>query len=89
MQNGQFLLMCRSLTYGQRTVRTLERAGITGTLIRAPRSVSQRGCGYSVIVTARNLRRALNALREAGLAPERIYEKTPDGELREAGNDLP
>ena len=89
MQNRQFLLMCRSLTYGQRCVHVLERAGITGTLTRAPRSVGGRGCGYCVIVSARNLDRALGTLGAAGLSPERILEKTPEGEYREAGHDLP
>lgn len=35
------LIMCRSLTYAQRSSQVLERAGITATVLKAPQSVSK------------------------------------------------
>ena len=33
----QYLLMCRSLTYAQKSVKLLERSGITAAVVKAPR----------------------------------------------------
>ena len=84
----RYLFMCRSLTYAQRAARLLERSGITGTVVRVPRSVSARGCAYGVLVSPRQRERALAVLSSGGLAPERIYIRRPDGALEEAGDDL-
>lgn len=80
----QFLLMCRSLTYAQRSARTLERAGIHASVARAPRAISTRGCGYMVSVAARNFARAADILTQAGLRPERAYKRNADGTYEEA-----
>ena len=39
------LIVCRSLTYAQRGVRLLERAGISAYLVRAPRLIAQAEIG--------------------------------------------
>lgn len=80
----QFLLMCRSLTYAQRSARMLERAAIGASVARAPRSISTRGCGYVVSVAGKNLSRAMEVLTQAGLRPEKIYRREPDGTIGEA-----
>ncbi len=80
----QFLLMCRSLTYAQRSVRALERAGVSAAVTRAPRTVSAGGCGYCVAVSAKNGPRAAGILKEAGLPPEKMYRRLADGSLEEA-----
>lgn len=79
----QFLFMFRSLTYAQRSARALERAGLHASVIRAPKSVSTRGCGYCAVLGERYGRRALNLLEEAGLGPEKIYRRDPEGNLEE------
>lgn len=38
-----YLIVCRSLTYAQRTAAALERAGITARILRSPKSVAGRG----------------------------------------------
>ncbi|MCD7749797.1 MAG: DUF3343 domain-containing protein [Oscillospiraceae bacterium] len=76
-----YLLTFRSLTYAQRAARVLERAGVTGTVSRLPKSVSTRGCAYCVIVSARNRERAVNILTSAGLAPERVIARDTNGVL--------
>ena len=84
----RFLLTYRSLTYAQRAARLLERAGITGTVSRVPRSVGARGCAYGVLVSPRDRARAAKRLAEAKLGPERIFALEADGSVREADDDL-
>ena len=35
-----YLIVCRSLTYAQRTAAALERAGITAHILRSPKSIA-------------------------------------------------
>lgn len=68
-----YLILCRSLTYAQRTARVLEQAGISNYLMRTPKSISQEGCGYCVKIAERWLSKALITLRQNGLPPKQIY----------------
>lgn len=77
------LIVCRSLTYAQRGVRLLERAGISAYLVRAPRLIAQAGCAYCVKVSQRWLERALELMREAGLIPRGVYRQLEDGNYEE------
>ena len=77
-----YLISCRSLTWAQRMGRTLERAGITATTIKAPRSVAPHGCGYCLRVTERNLPQALTVLRQAGFDKSKVIVYQ-DGEVAE------
>ena len=54
-----YLILCRSLTYAQRTASVLERAGIAARVLRSPKSVAGEGCGYAVKVSERRLAEAL------------------------------
>ena len=76
-----YLLSFRSLTYAQRAARILERAGITGTVSRVPKAASTKGCAYCVIVAARHKERAMAVLTGAGVVPERVLLRHPDGTL--------
>lgn len=78
-----YLIVCRSLTYAQRTAATLERAGITAHILRSPRAIDREGCSHSVKVSERNLARALLVLNRAGLQPKRIYLIGGDGGYKE------
>ena len=48
-----YLIVCRSLTYAQRTASALERAGITAHILRSPKMISGKGCSHSVKVSER------------------------------------
>lgn len=61
MMQRYCLIMCRSLTYAQRSSQVLERAGITATVLKAPQSVSKTGCTYCVKLYESRLVRALGA----------------------------
>ena len=78
-----YLLMCRSLTYCQRAARVLERAGVTATVYKAPRSASPEGCTYCVKISGKKLAKALKALNQNGLAPAKILLETADHSFRE------
>ena len=77
------LIVCRSLTYAQRGVRLLERAGISAYLVRAPRLIAQAGCAYCIKVSQRWLERAGELMRGAKLVPRGIYQQLEDGSYEE------
>ena len=78
-----YWILCRSLTYAQRTASTLERAGITARILRSPKNISGEGCSHSVKVAERDLSDALEVLLRAGLKPKRIFTRTDDESYRE------
>lgn len=78
-----YLIVCRSLTYAQRTAAALERAGITAHILRSPRSIDQVGCSHSVKVSERNLASALMILSRVRLPPKRVFLINGDGSYKE------
>jgi len=80
---GYYLFICRSLTYAQRTSATLERAGITGRIMRAPKSISGGGCSHAVKISQRDLPWSLVVLNRVGLTPIRVYVTGTDGDYHE------
>ena len=78
-----YLIICRSLTYAQRTALALERSGIPAHILRAPQTVSSSGCSHAVKVSQRNLSQALVVLNRVGLSPEQVYLIEGDGSYRE------
>ena len=73
-----YLILCRSLTYAQRTARILEREGIHGSVVRLPRSISSEGCGYCVRISERWLVAALTVLKREGMGPKQVYMEQED-----------
>lgn len=78
-----YLMICRSLTYAQRTAKTLERTGITAIVSRTPHDISADGCGYCVKISERRLNDALAVLKKADLSPKRIFIMFSDGRFSE------
>ena len=74
-----YLIVCRSLTYAQRTAKILEGSGISGIVTKAPQGVSDGGCTYCVKVSEKRLSAALVALKAAGANPGTIYILQNDG----------
>ena len=74
-----YLIICRSLTYAQRTAHVLERVGINGWVQRAPKLISREGCGYCVRIPERRLTDALMILRREGMAPKQVFLQSADG----------
>lgn len=78
-----YLIICRSLTYAQRTAKALERAGITSYMTRAPKHIAKEGCGHGVKVAQKNLESALAVLKKAELSPKQLYITFGDNSYRE------
>lgn len=78
-----YLLICKSLTYAQRSQHLLERSGISATVGKAPKSAYPEGCGYGINVSEKNFEPALKALADAGLSPKRILIVSQDGSASE------
>lgn len=78
-----YLIICRSLTYAQRTARVMERAGVPCSILRAPKSVAGEGCSHCVRVAERWLALSLKVLAQEGLTPKRVYLQGPDGSYSE------
>ena len=72
-------ILARSVTYGQRMERALNRAGITARIFRAPRELGDWGCAYVVELAAGSLQTALTVIRGAGLGPVKVYAQQRDG----------
>ena len=68
-----YLIVCRSLTYAQRTASALERAGITAHIMRSPKSIAGEGCSHSVKVSQ----------HRTELDPRRVYITAGDGSYKE------
>lgn len=78
-----YLIMCRSLTYAQKVVQMLERAGVRAILVRSPAAISPTGCSYSVKITHRDLPRALMVLNQFRLPYVGIYLGSAEEGYRE------
>lgn len=78
-----YFIICRSLTYAQRTAKVLERAGITSYIIRTPKSIAKDGCGHGVKLAQKNLDSGLLALKKADLYPKHLYISYGDNNYRE------
>lgn len=78
-----YLIVCRSLTYAQRTAAALERAGINAHVLRSPKAIAPEGCSHAVKVSQRSLSSALVVLNRVGLTPDQIYITSGDGSYRE------
>lgn len=78
-----YLIVCRSITYAQRTVALLNCGGVRAHIIRTPKVLSPGGCSHSVRISEKNFMRARNILTEAAYIPEQIYHMDSDGTYRE------
>ena len=77
------LIVCRSLTYAQRTSVVLEREGISNHVLRTPAHLSDKGCGYAVKISHKRLTDALSALNGVDLTPNRVLIALGNGSYRE------
>ena len=78
-----YLIVCRSLTYAQRTARVLERVGIGSHVMRTPKTISTEGCNYCVKIAERKLTDALKVLKKENMAPKQVYLQDRDGMFSE------
>ena len=75
----QYLFMCPTLTWAQRTQRVLERAGFSAAVVKAPQSLTDAGCGYAVSLY-RRFDDAVIILRRNALISGKIFRRENSGE---------
>lgn len=75
----QYLIMCRSLTYAQRSQRLLDDAGIRSFIVKAPHHLSSGGCGYALSLH-REFDRAVYILKDASLLRGKLYVRKSENE---------
>ncbi len=78
----------RSLTAAQSGRGVLLEQGIGALLSRAPKSISELGCGYVLQVAEADGARALAVLRHWGIGFRRIFRQLEGGSLQEVGDGL-
>ena len=74
-----FCVTFRSVTLAQRGERVLGDAGLRCALIRTPRWMEEKGCGYSLRMDCRDLLAASVLLRQAGISYRKAYNLTEEG----------
>ena len=77
----QYLIMCRSLTWAQRSAALLERGGITASVVKAPQGLSTSGCGYAISIY-RRFEEARNLLAKNNMINGKIFKRTETGEYQ-------
>ncbi len=76
----EYLITARSVTHAQRMLRLLEQQGVRTAVTRAPMGLTGKGCGYVLRLRGQTrTETALRLLREAGLAPEKVFCRREDG----------
>lgn len=73
----------RSITGAQRGERALKKEGLRCTLLRAPKVLSLKGCGYALRVRGGEALAARTALGIWGIEYGKIYQMTSDGSAEE------
>ena len=73
----------RSVTHGQRGEKVLKREGIHCHLLRTPKWMEAKGCGYSLQLWTRDAFEAVQLLRRENIPVQKVYIQTGDGTLEE------
>ena len=76
----KYYITFRSVTYAQKGERILNRADITCSMLRTPRWMEAKGCGYALVI--RDFLPAIRALQAEKAAWEKIY-RLKEGEKPE------
>ncbi len=70
---GMHFITFRSVTPAQRGQRILQQAGIDCALLRTPRWMEERGCGYCLRLRPEDIDRAVTLLRRNRLTFSKVY----------------
>ncbi len=69
-----YVFTYRSLTFAQKSVKILDKAGIPSSIVRPPAEAAIGGCSYGVKIKANKYNAAVAALSSGGLTALRILE---------------
>ena len=73
----------RSVTHGQRGEKLLQSQGIRCALVRTPRWMEARGCGYSLRMRTDDIPGILGLLRQKNIPMQKVYIQRGEGDLEE------
>ena len=77
-----YFVMCRSITSAQRCARLLDRALIRTAVVKAPKELTVRGCGYALRLHGK-VEKDVVLLRKNAMPLGKVFSYEPDGEYRE------
>lgn len=77
----QYLILCRTLTFAQRSSKLLDKYGIVNSIVKAPQKLSGAGCGYAVSVSGKG-ETAVSILKQNNMISGKIFVKL-NGEYKE------
>ena len=69
---NHYLIVCRSVTYAQRMMRTLQRAALAS-YHADPQGLVPSGCGYAVRIREGDLSQALRAIGQINMRPVALF----------------
>ena len=78
-----YFITFRSVTFAQRGERALQKEGIRCMLLRTPKWMEERGCGYCLKLRSADVKLAVQALQQAQVPLRKVYVQGRDGQLEE------
>lgn len=73
----------RSVTHGQRGEKLLQKEGYRCHLLRTPKWMEVKGCGYSLRVWTDDISRPVALLRRENVPMQKVYVQVSEGNLEE------
>ena len=73
------IITFRSVTPAQRAEEALRRAGVECAIQRTPKWMEEKGCGYSLRMSSRDIMAAAALLRQAGIQFRKVYSIGENG----------
>ena len=78
-----YYITFRSVTFAQRGEKVLQANGIRCNLMRTPKWMEEKGCGYCLRIRAGDEEPALALLRRNQVPMRKVYLQNPDGIMEE------
>ncbi len=78
-----YFVTFRSVTHGQRGEKLLRESGIRCNLVRTPRWMEARGCGYSLRIWTMDIRAVVELMRKSNVPMQKVYIQNEEGSLEE------
>ena len=79
----KYYITFRSVTTAQRGERCLRRGGVECRILRTPRWMEERGCGYCLRLRPQNALKAVELLRAASIGFSKVFGVNDQGGVEE------
>ena len=80
---NNFYITFRSVTFAQRGEKVLEKEDVRCTMLRTPKWMESKGCGYCLRLWTKDASQGVDLLRRNGVAFGKVYRQASDGQLEE------